>query len=90
MGTSEVGNGVPCMALHELGVGRDVGHVHPKGWGWLFWLVQLRSGGQMDLRADVKRRHAGALVLVLVVCRLTEMGAALLVLLLSKVSGHLL
>jgi hypothetical protein len=54
MGTSEVGNGVPCMALHELGVGRDVGHVHPKSWGWLFWLVQLRSGGQMDLRADVK------------------------------------
>ena len=54
------------MALHKLGVGRDEGRVRPTSWGWLFWLVQLRSGGRMDLRAGVERRRACALVLVLV------------------------
>ena len=31
------------------------------------WLVQLRSGGQMDLRAGVERRRASALMLIHVV-----------------------
>src|SRR5260221_14364800 len=54
------------MALHKLGVGRDEGRVHPTSWGWFFWLVQLRSGGRMDLRAGIERRRACAFVLVLV------------------------
>src|SRR5260221_982626 len=52
------------MALHELGVGCDVGRVRPTSWGWLFWLVQLRSGGWVDLRAGIERQCAGVLVLV--------------------------
>jgi hypothetical protein len=55
------------MALHKLRVGHDVGHVHLKSWGWHFWLVQLRSGSWMDLRAGMKRQHAGVLLLVLIV-----------------------
>jgi len=38
-----------------------------QGWGWFFWLVQLRRGDWWDLRNDVEGWHAGALMLRFVV-----------------------
>src|SRR5712691_1142742 len=91
-GTSEVSDGVSSMALHKLGVGRDEGRVRPTSWGWLFWLVQLRSGGRMDLRAGIERRRACALVLVLVLvvaCGGADgNGCSVVGTATSKVSGH--
>jgi len=54
------------VVLYDLGVGGKGGCVCQRGWGWLFWFVQLRRSDRRDLLTSVKRQDMGALVLVLV------------------------
>jgi len=65
-GTREVGD-VSGEALHDFWSWGQGGFACRTRWGRFFWLVRRRGDGRRGSHTDFERRHAGALVLVLVV-----------------------
>ena len=81
--------------LHDLQVGGGGRSVCARRWGQLFWPFQLQHGGRWDLRNGIEalrgRMHAhlcSASSFHAVVLGAVGMHEVMLVLLISKVSGH--